>query len=73
MGLGGSILLIAVGAILAFATSWDLDGANVNLIGVILMAVGLLGTTAFTSIYKRRRAIVPPTTVVEDRHPDRLH
>ncbi|AJE83903.1 MULTISPECIES: DUF6458 family protein [Streptomyces] len=72
MGLGGSILLIAVGAILAFATDWDIDGANVNLIGVILMAAGLLGVAAFTSIYKRRRAVVPQATVIEDRHQNPL-
>ncbi len=46
MGLGVGILLIAVGAILAFAVSIDTSGAGVNLhtIGLILLAVGVVGT-----------------------------
>lgn len=72
MGIGGCIALIAVGAILTFAVDWNVAGVNIDLIGVILMAVGALGVAAFVSIFKRRR--VPPTTtgapvvpVVEDR------
>jgi hypothetical protein len=46
MGLGVGILLIAVGAILAFAVNVDTAGTGVNLhtIGLILLAVGILGT-----------------------------
>ncbi|MEX3102414.1 DUF6458 family protein [Streptomyces niveiscabiei] len=70
MGLGGCLGLIAVGAILTFATDWDVEGANLDLIGVILMAVGVIGTFTFASIARRRRVIVPPTTpVVDDRGP----
>ena len=43
MGIGTSILLIAVGAILKFAVSVDTDGFNINTIGVILMIVGVIG------------------------------
>ncbi|MDR6980657.1 putative CDP-diglyceride synthetase/phosphatidate cytidylyltransferase [Streptomyces sp. 3330] len=71
MGLGGCILLIAVGAILTFATDWDMQGVNLDLVGVILMIVGLIGVTTFSSIARRRRVMVPPTstTVVEtERH-----
>ncbi|MDQ0991948.1 DUF6458 family protein [Streptomyces sp. V3I7] len=70
MGLGGCILLMAVGAILAFATDWDMPGVNVHLVGVILMIVGLIGVATFSGIARRRRVVVPPpTTVVEDeRH-----
>ncbi|GGT68973.1 MULTISPECIES: DUF6458 family protein [Streptomyces] len=72
MGLGGCIILIAVGAILTFATDWELDGVNLDLVGLIMMAVGLIGTATFTSIARRRRAVVPPvaTTVVEDDRRD---
>ncbi|MFJ8668020.1 DUF6458 family protein [Streptomyces sp. NPDC003027] len=68
MGLGGCIILIAVGAILTFATDWELDGVNLDLVGLIMMAVGLIGTATFTSIARRRRAVVPPVapTVVDD-------
>ena len=69
MGLGGCIILIAVGAILTFATDWDMQGVNLDLVGVILMIVGLIGVTTFSSIARRRRVVVPPpTTVVEDGH-----
>lgn len=42
-GFGGSLFLIAVGAILAFAVSVEADGFNLNTIGYILMGVGALG------------------------------
>ncbi|GGR56571.1 membrane protein [Streptomyces parvulus] len=68
MGLGGCIILIAVGAILTFATDWDMQGVNLDLVGVIFMVVGLIGVATFSSIARRRRVMVPPTTqVVEDR------
>jgi hypothetical protein len=41
--LGISLLLIAAGAILAFAVSTAVEGVAVTTIGVILMAVGGLG------------------------------
>ncbi|MFK4147004.1 DUF6458 family protein [Streptomyces sp. NPDC004065] len=70
MGLGGCIILIAVGAILTFATDWHMQGVNLDLVGVILMIVGLIGVTTFSSIARRRRVMVPPTTTVveEERH-----
>ena len=43
MGLGVSIFLIAVGAILAWAVSVDTNGIDLNMVGVILMIVGILG------------------------------
>jgi len=43
MGLGLSIFLIAVGAILAWAVSVDTNGIDLNMVGVILMIVGILG------------------------------
>ncbi|GAA2534942.1 DUF6458 family protein [Streptomyces levis] len=66
MGLGGCIILIAVGAILTFATDWDMEGVNLDLVGVIFMIVGLIGVTVFSSIYRRRRVVVPPAAGVVD-------
>ena len=43
MGLGVSIFLIAVGAILAFAVTAEVSGLDVNTIGWILMIVGIVG------------------------------
>jgi hypothetical protein len=74
MSLGGCIVLIAVGAILTFATDWHMQGVDLGLVGVIFMIVGLIGLTTFSSIYRRRRVVVPPTTVVEEeRHHHRDH
>jgi hypothetical protein len=42
-GIGTSLLLIAAGAIMAFAVSVETDGFNVNTVGWILMGVGALG------------------------------
>ncbi|MFD5110933.1 DUF6458 family protein [Streptomyces sp. NPDC058220] len=67
MGIGGCIALIAVGAILTFATDWEVDSVNLDLVGLIMMAVGIIGIATFTSIARRRRAIVTPVapTVVD--------
>jgi len=43
MGLGVSLFLIAVGAILTFAVNAATDIANIDTIGWILMAIGLAG------------------------------
>lgn len=59
MGIGGCIGLIAVGAILTFAVDWHLSGVNLDLVGLIMMAVGVIGLAAYVSILKRRR-VQPP-------------
>ncbi len=41
--LGLSLLLIAVGAILAFAVDYTVTGIDVYAIGIVLMVVGALG------------------------------
>ena len=43
MGLGVSLILIAVGAILTWAVDAQVNGLNVTAIGVILMIVGIIG------------------------------
>lgn len=43
MGLGTSIFLIAVGAILDFAVDVNTQGVNLHTVGVILMVVGAIG------------------------------
>ena len=41
--IGASLLLIAVGAVMAYAVSVDTEGFNINTAGVILMVVGAIG------------------------------
>jgi hypothetical protein len=43
MGIGASIFLIAVGAILTWAVNVSTSGVNINTVGVILMVAGALG------------------------------
>ncbi len=43
MGIGVSLFLLALGAILAWAVEFDVSGINIDTIGVILMIVGLIG------------------------------
>ena len=65
MGIGASIFLIALGAILAFALNVDLGGIDINVIGWILMIVGALGLIMTTLIWGRRRTVVSPAPVDE--------
>jgi hypothetical protein len=43
VGIGASIFLIAVGAILAFAVTAEISGLDIQVVGWILMAAGGLG------------------------------
>lgn len=43
MGVGTSIVVFAIGAILRFATSISTTGFNIHTIGIILMIVGAIG------------------------------
>ncbi|WP_420034469.1 DUF6458 family protein [Streptomyces sp. cg28] len=72
MSLGGCIILVALGAILAFATDWHMQGVNLDLVGWILMIVGLLGLFIFRSVGRRRGLAPRHTTVVEDDREPRL-
>ena len=55
MGIGVSIFLIALGAILTFATNVALSGLDLNVVGVILMVVGAVGLLTTLLIWGPRR------------------
>ena len=59
VGFGGSLFLIAVGAVLAFAVSVEAEGFNLNTIGIILMVVGALGVVL---------TLVAMTTTKKEEH-----
>jgi beta-lactamase regulating signal transducer with metallopeptidase domain len=68
MGIGTSIFLIAVGAVLRYAVSVSAHGFNIHTIGVILIVVGIVGlvlSVLFMTVWSRRRDRV----VVDDRYP----
>ena len=58
MGIGGSIFLLAVGAILAFAVHANISGIDINIIGWILMAAGLIGLIITLWYWNSRRRTV---------------
>jgi hypothetical protein len=71
VGLGVSLFLIAVGAILTWAVNATVSGLELNTIGVILMIVGIVGLvlsmifwSSWGGFGERRRA-----TYVEDGPP----
>ncbi len=75
MGIGTSIFLIAVGAILAFAVNVSTSGFNLQTIGWILMIVGGIGVLlslifwgSWGGFGGARRTVVerPGRTVVDD-------
>ncbi|HSI80804.1 MAG TPA: DUF6458 family protein [Solirubrobacterales bacterium] len=43
MTIGGSILLIAIGAILRFAVDVSVQGIDLQVVGLILMIAGIVG------------------------------
>jgi hypothetical protein len=65
MGIGGSIFLLALGAILAFAVNANISGIDINIVGWVLMAAGLIGLIITIWFWNsRRRTVVAPTRPV---------
>jgi len=63
MGIGTSIFLIALGAILKFAVTTSVSGIELATVGVILMIVGILGLIISLVMLMQAR----DTGVVRDR------
>ncbi len=71
MGIGVSLILIAVGAILAFAVNATVSGLDLSTIGVILMIAGAIGLVTSMLIFGRssmggRRTVVTDSYVEDD-------
>ena len=64
MGIGTSLFLIAVGAILYFAVDASVSGIEITTIGIILMVVGVLGLLISLFMLSSARR---DRTVVRDR------
>jgi hypothetical protein len=63
MGIGFSIFLLAVGAILAFAVDATVAGLDISIVGWILMAAGTIGLVlTMVVLTPRRRRTVTDTT-----------
>lgn len=66
MGIGVSLLLIAIGAILTWAVSADVSGIDINTVGVILMVVGAAGALISLIFWSSWGGFGGRTTVVRD-------
>ncbi|GAA4870718.1 DUF6458 family protein [Actinomycetospora straminea] len=67
MRIGSSIALIAIGLILALAVNFSLSGIDIQLVGWILVVVGIIGLVVSVAVARRARTVVrredglPPT------------
>ncbi len=71
MTFAGSLFLIAVGAILRFATHFHIEGVDLQTVGVILMIVGGVGflIAIAQSVAWSRRSREPEAPPDERRRP----
>ena len=69
MGIGVSIFLIAIGAILTFAVNATLSGVSIQTVGVILMIAGALGLIVTLMVFapRRRAGGVVEERIYDDR------
>ena len=67
MGIGTSIFLIAVGAILYFAVNASVSGLEISTVGLILMVCGALGLVISLFLFNSARRGPTERTVVRDR------
>ncbi len=73
MGVGFSIFLIAVGAILKFAVTTTVAGIDIQVVGVILMVAGLVGLViTLALIFMGNRAEPPAPGGPGDYQPPRV-
>lgn len=77
MGIGTSLVLIAVGAILKFAVTASVSGIELTTVGTILMVIGILGLVIallYPVIANRRRDdVVEHERVRYDEAPTRRY
>jgi hypothetical protein len=67
VGIGTSLFLIAVGAILYFAVNADISGLEISTVGIILMVVGVVGLVISLFFLTSARRAPAERTVVRDR------
>ncbi|HEU4480288.1 MAG TPA: DUF6458 family protein [Actinomycetota bacterium] len=67
MGIGVSVFLLAIGAILTFAVEASAEGININTVGIILMIAGAIGLLFTLLVFNRPAGERTERTVVRDR------
>jgi hypothetical protein len=66
VGIGVSIFLLAVGAILTFAVDAQVSGLDISMVGIILMAAGAIGLLLTLLVWGPRSRRVTREQVVRD-------
>lgn len=66
MSLGTGIVLVVIGAILAFALNVQVDWIDLHLVGYILMVAGAVGIILGIVLMSRRRRSVATTRTAVD-------
>ena len=72
MGVGTSIVLIAVGAILKYAVTASISGIRLDTVGTILLIIGILGlviSLLYMAVWSDRDRGYRRERVVEDEVP----
>jgi membrane protein implicated in regulation of membrane protease activity len=73
VSIGVGVFLLVLGAVMAFAMEATTPGVNVNVLGVILLVIGLVVVLYSLLLWRnrspwgRRRIVVRRRTVVEER------
>ena len=67
MGIGVSLILIAVGAVLAFAVHMTTSGLNINTVGIILLVVGAIGALVSLVFWSSWGGVGGRRTVIDER------
>lgn len=71
MGIGISVFLIAVGAIITFAINVAVSGVDLSTVGVILMVVGAIGLLWSLIVVGTARTRATTATTVDETVPPR--
>ncbi|HEU0249583.1 MAG TPA: DUF6458 family protein [Solirubrobacteraceae bacterium] len=69
MTYGSSLLLIAIGAILRYAVTATVSGIDLQVVGLVLMIVGIVGLvlSLWFGVWAGRREVPPVEREVRDR------
>ena len=72
MGLGASLILIAIGAVLRWGVTASVTGFNIHVVGLILMVIGVLGLVLSLIFWASMGSWLPGrrTEVVRERRYD---
>lgn len=66
MGIGASVFMLAIGAIIAFAFNIRVGWLDLDVVGWVLMAAGAFGLIMTLTVFNRSRRTVTRTTAPAD-------